>query len=331
MAQSTPLGNGSFAQGTRIATPSGPALVESLSPGDQVLTDAGPANLVVAASRPPAPPSVLVRAHAFGQGAPSVDLRLSTEHMIHLRDSGTAEAVLVPVGALINGASIIRLPIVAAVSWITLGVQRHALVLAEDLPVGAMRPDGSPMVARQMPPGPALFALRGRVGRGEIAAVWPAPAWQEPPLAAEPQAAPPVPAARPSPRPAPRPADMPVLALLADGAALPAFDGGTTWRFTIPKGAAELRLVSPVGLPASGDDGRKFGVAVRALVLDSIPLALDGPVAGEGFYGVEGDPRTPGAAWRWTNGNAHLVLPPARRPRRLEIGITDWHTLLKRL
>ena len=172
MAQSTPLGNGSFAQGTRSATPSGPALVESLSPGDQVLTDAGPANLVVAASRPPAPPSVLVRAHAFGQGAPSVDLRLSTEHMIHLRDSGTAEAVLVPVGALINGASIIRLPIVAAVSWITLGVQRHALVLAEDLPVGAMRPDGSPMVARQMPPGPALFGPVELVGRRDIDRVY---------------------------------------------------------------------------------------------------------------------------------------------------------------
>lgn len=308
MAQTNQLGNGGFAEGTQIDTPSGRVPVEDLRRGDLVLTERGPEAIATIQLQAAAPPAVLVKPGAFGPAAPAHDLRLASEHLLYISEPGSDSAMLVPVGALINGNTIQRLPITAGVPWYAVGVARHAAIAAEGLPVGAARPDGAPLCARQMPPGPALFALRGRIARGDVRTEL--PPFTPPPEAVDPNA--------------------PTLRLLADGIACHADtedDAVLDWRFTLPPNAQDFRLVSPVGYPQSDLDTRSFGVAVLSMMLDGVPLSLTGPIAGEGFHPCEGPA---GRQWRWTTGNARLVLPPFRYARTLEVHIADWHRMLRR-
>jgi hypothetical protein len=323
MAQANAIGDGSFAEGTRIAVPAGEIAVERLAAGDLLLTPGGPAEIQRIERRGSAPGGILVRAGALGPDRPRRDLQLQAEHLLHLRD-GPTSSVLAPAGALVNGSSITRLTGTEASDWFAIDLAPHGLVLAENLAVASRRNPSGPLCARLMPPGPGLFALRGRLARGELV---------EPPLAPPAPPSPPAEAAPPPPQagePAwtdPLPAAAaPPLRLLADGIALtpePAADGSL--RVTIPPGAVWLRLVSPPGRPEGSLDSRRFGVAVTRLELDGIPLDLAGLPAGPGFHPLEGPPDAP---WRWTDGFARLVLPPSPLPRRLAIGITDWHAML---
>ena len=92
-----------------------------------------------------------------------------------------------------------------------------------------------------------------------------------------------------------------------------------------------LRLVSPRGLPANVGPAeraaaRRYGVAVRAILLDGARLALDGAEIGEGFHPIES---AGSESWRWTNGEAVLHLPGGAGARHLTVEITDWHRLLQ--
>jgi hypothetical protein len=99
-----------FYPGTRIATPNGDVEVETLSPGDLVLTENGPLPIrwigtSQASTRFADPLRVLpirIRAGALGGGLPVRDLLLSPDHAIFL------DGILVQAGALVNGMSIIR-------------------------------------------------------------------------------------------------------------------------------------------------------------------------------------------------------------------------------
>lgn len=80
-----------FAAGTPIGTPDGPRRVEAIRPGDPVLTDAGPVEVVwsganhVGADEMRARPEmrpVTIRAGAFGPGVPAADLTLSPDHRL---------------------------------------------------------------------------------------------------------------------------------------------------------------------------------------------------------------------------------------------------------
>ena len=68
-------------------------------------------------------------------------------------------------------------------------------------------------------------------------------------------------------------------------------------------------------------------MAIQALLLDGIPLDLGGPAAGDGFHGLESREQT---RWRWTDGDAELLLPPCAAPRQLAVIINDWHSMLQR-
>ena len=128
-----------FAEGTRIATPSGLIAVERLSPGDVVLIAAGQDHATVRwigyrrvdCARHPRPENVwpiCVRAGAFGARKPKRDLFLSPDHAVFV------DGVLIPVKYLINDTSVARVPIEHVVYY-NVEVPQHSILLAEGLPV----------------------------------------------------------------------------------------------------------------------------------------------------------------------------------------------------
>ena len=135
-----------FAAGTRIATPEGPVPVEALRVGQHVMCrGTGTAPIVwigwrdVDCRRHPRPEAVWpirVRAGAFGDSVPSRDLLLSPDHAIY------AEGVLIPVRHLVNGHSICRQQ-TDAVSYYHVELERHEILMAEDLPVESFLDTGT--------------------------------------------------------------------------------------------------------------------------------------------------------------------------------------------
>ncbi len=127
-----------FVEGTRIATPSGEVAVEQLRVGDTVrLARGGSAPVAwlgrraVDPRRHPRPldvQPVRVRAHAFGPGLPTRDLRLSPDHAVY------ADGVLIPVRYLVNGDSVAREAGGASATYWHIELPAHDVVLAEGLP-----------------------------------------------------------------------------------------------------------------------------------------------------------------------------------------------------
>ncbi len=78
----------------------------------------------------------------------------------------------------------------------------------------------------------------------------------------------------------------------------------------LPAGTRGVRIVSRAALPAEtrGDteDRRRLGVALRALVVNGTPIALDDARLGAGWHAVEYQGEV--ADFRWTDGDARLAL-----------------------
>jgi len=141
-----------FVAGTMIATPAGEVPVESLKPGDMVLThDDGPQPLrwigrrAVPAEGKMAP--IHIRANTFG---PHRALTISPLHRLMIRDSlaelmfGEGE-VLVAAKELVNGRSVTRLE-GGMVEYVHLLFDRHQVVFSEGLPTESFLP-GTQMAA----------------------------------------------------------------------------------------------------------------------------------------------------------------------------------------
>jgi len=327
------IGDGSFLAGTRIAlAPADDAAemaVEELAVDAAVVTVAG-----VAAARPVrrvvqrrvdhgsqpdralATP-VRVRAGALGPEMPRRDLLLPPEALLLFRDLPGREGtpVLVQVGALVNGGTIVHAPPAAALNWCALELDGHDVVLAENVPVATVRPDSdeapgrrAQLCARLLLPGAELVALRARLA----GAVMPEPPREA--VSADPEIV---------------DDEMQALRLFADGGEIApeaeAIDGD--YLFVLPEGTGAVRLVSPQRASPAPRDKRRLGVAVMRLALDGVELVLDGPELVRGFHPAEGNEKT---RWRWTDGRAWLVLPHSTAARRLEVKISDWHKQLKR-
>jgi len=126
-----------FVTGTRIATATGHATVESLRPGDRVVTVCGTSAPVtwvghrrVDCRRHPQPRDVWpvrVRQGAFGARLPERDLWLSPDHAVYVAGS------LIPIRYLINDASIVQEPVESVTYW-HVELDRHNVILAEQLP-----------------------------------------------------------------------------------------------------------------------------------------------------------------------------------------------------
>lgn len=135
-----------FCAGTLIATPDGPRAVETLSPGDRVITrDHGalPVRFVarsdVTLARAVAHPGLLpirIRAGAMGAGLPARDLWLSPQHRLLVtapaaaRFTGAAETLVAAKHLTpLPGIAQVRVP--RPVSYLHIRLDRHTLILAE--------------------------------------------------------------------------------------------------------------------------------------------------------------------------------------------------------
>ena len=350
------IGDGSFPAGTPIAVPSANGApterpVESLARGEKVLTLAGPVTVRhVATTRqepgrqepgrqdPGAPPRqrlmpVRVAAGAFGEGQPAADLLLPPESLVHALDATLPQGALVPIGALVNCDTIRREPQSAPVAWVRLELESPGVVIAAGLLVAARIDPAAPPPAPLLPAGPATLALRQRLARAPHAAAAPVEAAPAPDDAPEPPAAPPTAPPVIESLAEPPAGAAPALSIVVDGAALALLEGSDalTWNVMLPAGTGMVRLVSPRGVPATIAESeragsRRFGVAIRTLLLDEAPIPLDGPAIGDGFHAMESAGST---SWRWTDGEAVVHLPPFPTARRLSVVISDWHQLLQ--
>ncbi len=126
-----------FTTGTSIRTASGDVPVEALRVGDHVVSVFGGTVPVVwlghrhvRADRHPRPElvwPVRVRAGALGRAEPARDLWLSPEHAVHL------DGVLVPVGLLVNGRTIVQERRDSVTYW-HVELPQHDVLLAEGAP-----------------------------------------------------------------------------------------------------------------------------------------------------------------------------------------------------
>jgi uncharacterized protein (TIGR01370 family) len=294
-----------FRAGTRLRTPAGARRVETLSPGDEVLTAAGAARPViwvghrrVACARHPDPHQVWpvrIAAEAFAAGCPERDLWLSPDHAVFV------EGGLVPVKLLVNGASIAQAPC-PRVTYHHVELAQHDLVLAEGLPVETYLDTGNR----------AMFANAGEAAaRGTALPAAPLvtdearvrPIWERL-------------AARAGPLPRASFTQDAALRLMADGRAIwPVRSGRGRLVFPLPRGTRRPRLMSRIGHASDSrpwaEDRRRLGVQVRGLAYtgpagrQAIPL--DHPSLSQGWW----SPEAAGAErWRWTDGDAAVPLPP---------------------
>lgn len=344
-------GEGSFAAGTRIALTGGAApsaRVEDLIPGDQILALGG-ARIVMRIEKrqidlathphPARATPIRFRAGALAAGRPSRDLLLPPEALLFFcadpdqpgctespeppaDDAPAPPGLLVPAGALVNGASIAREPPTGLQTWFTLELDAHDVVFADAAATASCReprssePGRSPREPRCAPllaPGPTLGTLRRRLATLPIA----------------PADAPTVVGA------APEPVDPyeflsfdaahPVRLFVGDRELAPDSEPGGVYRFLVPPGSGPARLVSAAGDSPAPSDSRRLGVCVTGLELDGAWLDLEGPTSGPGFHPTESDQS---GQWRWTDGRAWIILPHATEPQQLAVRINDWHAML---
>ena len=319
----TDIGVSCFAAGTRILTDRGERAVETLRAGMLVPGRAGTLlrirwvghRRIVPGrhAKPQEVQPVRVRADAFGPGLPRRDLRLSPDHAIYLPGP---PAALVPVHTLCNGVSVLH-ENVRAVTYYHVELETeqgeavHDVLLAEGLATESYLDTGNR--AAFVGGGPAL-ALHPEFSRS---------VWQTRGVAPLHLAGPEVVALRRRLLDRARGfgharTEDPDLHVRADGARLPA-RVRSRLHLVVDAPAGELRLVSRTAVPAlvraDDTDPRTLGVAVARVTLDGVTLPLDGAAFGAGFYPLE---QRAAGGWRWTDGDARLILP---RPGRLAVAL----------
>lgn len=129
-----------FLTGTAIATPDGPRAVETLTPGDAILTAQGRVvpmrfnfHQTIATRFGPAERLMPVRVAkgALGGGLPERDLTLTADHAL------LVDGLLINAGALVNGTTITRVPLSEFGGRYTvhhIETEAHDLILAEGTP-----------------------------------------------------------------------------------------------------------------------------------------------------------------------------------------------------
>jgi hypothetical protein len=127
-----------FMAGTRIATPAGEAEVETLRPGDLVLTHDGRTVPVCWLGRQTVSTiftpklrvlPIRIKAGALADNVPARDLLVSPDHAM------LVGGILVHAGALVNGASIMReTDVPTAFTYYHVETDDHSLILAEGAP-----------------------------------------------------------------------------------------------------------------------------------------------------------------------------------------------------
>ena len=313
-----------FAEGTLLATTRGLVAVEDLVEGDEMITASGavrPAIWIgsrqVRCERHPNPDlvnPVRVRAGAFGDGVPSRDLRLSPGHAVWV------DGVLIPVGLLINGATIVQEP-VETIRYFHVELDAHDVVLAEGLTCESYLDDGNRETFGNAPghitlhgrldpqdwdqacapilrEGPDLSAVVDRLRERALALGWGISREQD-------------------------------VVLEADGLTLaPVFSAGQRLWFVAPS-ARNLVLRSPASTPGHTTfdlrDARRLGVALTDLRIDGRVVDLASEQLNQGFHPLERRTAEDGSpvSWRWTDGAGRLPSPPIPTMVEVEVAMVS--------
>ena len=310
-----------FAEGTLIDTADGPVAVEYLAVGAKVLRGhGGEAEVVWIGHRavdiarhrdPDAIRPVRIAPHAFGQGQPRRELRLSPDHAVYV------DNMLIPIRRLINGGSV-RQTDTRSVVYYHVEVKQHDILLAEGLPTESYLDTGNRLGFANggdtVSLHPAFSDISDQKRRelescahfatedAEVEPVWRRLAERSGKLGFA-----------STPEPAFTRDAAPVLSVGRRDIP-PIRHSGTSLWFALPRLSGEVRLRSRVGRPARRtpwtDDWRGLGLAVSRILVRSGELVrefpVDHPALGPGWHDVEQDGIT---MWRWTNGNA--LLPSA--------------------
>jgi hypothetical protein len=289
---------------------------------------------------------VCLRANALAPGIPSADLFLPPEALVRCRESGPSDAPagsgedpghLIPVAALLNGLSVFRYAGPGPHVWLIPDLGTHTILLAARVALASTRPTPSSpgrsfACLPEILPGPATNAWRTRfLARAREAQFPPHPAAaavrSRPALPESAPASPPPTSPRAGAGGAP---ETTSLSVLAAGAEVPCEPQGepSLYAFLLPARTGPVRLRSTPRHAPNAEEGRRFGVCVVEIAVDGTILPIDSPAFGPGFHPPEANMDT---IWRWTNGDAWLILPYSAQPRTLRIRITDWHKDLGRL
>lgn len=137
-------------RGALIQTPTGPVAIEDLLPGDRVVTDRGALPLSWKGSRVIAPQHrnvglYRIAAEAFGPTRPSPDLLLGPAARVvsrrtRLQSLIGAEAALLPVAALDDSETVIRIRPVSAMQVFHLGFNDHVTFTANGVELESVHP-----------------------------------------------------------------------------------------------------------------------------------------------------------------------------------------------
>ena len=318
-----------FAAGTMIRTEQGEVAVESLLPGDRVVTQSGAFRAVrwignrrIDFTRHPDPSRVQpirIRRDAIATGMPNRDLLVSPDHALFI-DGGLVAARL-----LLNGGSVVREANTRAVHYFHVELDAHDILFADGMPAesyldtgnrGMFENAGLPMILH-----PDLSGQQCReiascapliTDEAALRSLWHCVAERAESIGH------PVPAVVTTRDPAP-------CLMVAGKRQRPVIADDGRYVFAVPHGAGEVRLVSRASAPCDVmpwvEDRRSLGVMLRRITLhcgDSCQdIAPDHPILGAGWWPVEGGR---GEIWRWSDGNAALMLPADTTLLEIHIG-----------
>ncbi len=323
-----------FVAGTMIRTERGEVPVETLQPGDRVMTHGGALRPVrwigyrrLDLTRHPEPRRVQpirIRRDAFAEGMPARDLLVSPDHALFFGGN------LVPARLLSNGASIVQELDCRAVHYFHVELDSHDILLADGMPAEAYLDTGNrgmfenadaPLMLHpdRMQDDPQQRRVVGSCAAFVNDAARVEPLWR---MLAE--------RARVLGHVVTEPVvtNDPALQLLAGGKAVSAIGiHNGRYVFVIPSHVSEVRLRSRTAAPCDTapwiDDRRALGVMVRRITLgcgaERQDVALDHPALHAGWWPVE---RGDGQLWRWSAGDARVALPHGVMLLEVEIGDT---------
>lgn len=299
-----------FLIGTRIATPDGDRPVEQLRAGQLVLTSKGTAKPIRWIGRrqendadylqPELVWPVRIRAGAFADLVPRLDVRLSPDHAVYVEDS------LVPISQLLNGITIAQEEM-SEMMYFHVELENHEILLAEGLPVESYRDGENRRSFDNAPERPEpsrvvkTFADRATPSMAE--AIWHRLATRA--------------ASCGKAKATLQPTGSATLRLLVGTEIIDATPSGDWLLFDVPPNVDVLHFMSQSSRPSDLrpwlDDRRRLGVAIGRILVRTgavgqwAELPIDQPSLLSGWWPIEYD----GArVWRWTNGAARLAIPP---------------------
>ncbi|MDO7835288.1 Hint domain-containing protein [Sphingobium sp. HBC34] len=294
-----------FVTGTLIRTDRGDVAVEELAVGDRVMTASGALQPVtwigqrtltgIADAAQAAAWPVRVKAGAFGTNRPDRDLLLSAGHAVCVDVMGE---MFVPVGRLVNGGTIARVPMDTVTYW-HVELDQHDVLLSNNLPsesyldvgnrawfsgLGTDLPDAAAQDSgRYARPfvdnGPIVEAIRLRLAEQARRIGWADTS------------------------------DMDVH-LVVDGVRVDGDMDGDLARFIFPATAREVVLRSHCFVPAHADiegDQRALGICLTGLTLsDGLRAERTVTIDHAMFDSQHALEQGGGRQWRWTKGAMRL-------------------------